>query len=830
MLLVHACNAESRLTESAHRNNCMTRVWSVPAGVPQSINIDQAVSGHQRNNDRLVAETLISGKNVKSASGGQTEQAMTFRFADCILDVASRTLVRDGEQVEIQAQVFDLLAYLASHPNTVVSKSTLLDEVWGNAYLTDAAITQAVRKARQAVGDDGQRQHVIRTVHGQGFSFVAAIDGNPEPEPPALASRQQDKPLAAGTRRIWLLAVCALAFLGLGIWQFARQPQSAPASNSISVFPFANRTDNADMDWLQRGLADTVGMLLEQSGTGTLRVLDQSEIAASPSDGDEVTDGQLVSRTAIMGTDFGLTASVGAKSQQFVVNWRIARPDGKLLRGSFNSASATTLARQLTEQVIAATGNRPLVPIAGLPILNDPLALELYSRGTEALYQDDREQAVALLSAARARAPDLAILQVAQAVAEFDPKDVAASMDRYRERLQTLPENARQARNQLEYEIGTRSWFAGAIDEAAKLLQEVVARTGPDETLHASALNSLSLVLQSQSRYDEAWERARQAEVLFREDGNLYQLSMVLTNLGYMAEDLGRLSEARDQHQRALEIREQYHFPSLIAASQYGLARIERRRGNFEQAESLLMASLTTVRELELPFDVFDNLEELSELRMRQGRFDETRVALDEARTLALTASDPLGVAWADEVKARLHIRTDTVVPSTVTMMESVLVTFESSGDLENLRLGRLELVELYLATDQLDQAAALLQSIAPQGHLPNPVLGIHWNRLKANLLLAQDKRTEAIAMLTDALRTARNTGVLDLEAELAIQIGQLALQAADLSSARRMLAIAEAWSASYYRTRELTIALAKAQAETNQPHPSAPETPKDAT
>src|SRR5690606_17268548 len=121
--------------------------------------------------------------------------------------------------------------------------------------------------------------------------------------------------------------------------------------------------------------------------------------------------------------------------------------------------------------------------------------------------------------------------------------DVAASLARYRDSLAALPEDAAQARAQLEYEIGTRSWFAGAIGEAESLLQGVVDRTSADEALHASALNSLSLVLQSQSQYDAAWERARQAEVLFRQRNNPYHLSMVLTNLGYMAEDLGRLSE-----------------------------------------------------------------------------------------------------------------------------------------------------------------------------------------------------------------------------------------------------------------------------------------------
>ena len=167
---------------------------------------------------------------------------------------------------------------------------------------------------------------------------------------------------------------------------------------------------------------------------------------------------------------------------------------------------------------------------------------------------------------------------------------------------------------------------------------------------------------------------------------------------------------------------------------------------------------------------------------------------------------------------ARLHIRTDAVNDATIAMLESALATFESSGDLENFRLGRLELAELFLATHQHERATTLLQTIAPEGHLPNPALGIQWNRLKANSMLLQNQRDEAIAMLTVAMRLARNTGVLDLEAELALELGQLALDEADFASTRRFLAIAEAWSSEYYRTRELTVALAQAEARQTQP------------
>ena len=47
--------------------------------------------------------------------------------------------------------------------------------MWGDRFVSGSALTTRIKSARQAVGDDGQRQHVIRTVHGKGYEFVADV-------------------------------------------------------------------------------------------------------------------------------------------------------------------------------------------------------------------------------------------------------------------------------------------------------------------------------------------------------------------------------------------------------------------------------------------------------------------------------------------------------------------------------------------------------------------------------------------------------------------------------------------------------------------------------
>jgi pimeloyl-ACP methyl ester carboxylesterase len=57
-----------------------------------------------------------------------------------------------------------------------VAKEELLDAVWRNRFVSESALTSRVKAARQAIGDDGRAQRLIRTVHGRGYQFVGRVD------------------------------------------------------------------------------------------------------------------------------------------------------------------------------------------------------------------------------------------------------------------------------------------------------------------------------------------------------------------------------------------------------------------------------------------------------------------------------------------------------------------------------------------------------------------------------------------------------------------------------------------------------------------------------
>src|SRR5690349_19502078 len=130
-------------------------------------------------------------------SAGRTGMPLT--FAGHEVDLRRQELRRDGSRVHVEPQVFDLLVHLLRHRDRVVSKDELLDEIWSGRIVSEAALSSRINAARKAVGDDGERQSLIKTIHKRGFRFVGEVLDLPE-EPvadPAPAPMPAAEPAAA---------------------------------------------------------------------------------------------------------------------------------------------------------------------------------------------------------------------------------------------------------------------------------------------------------------------------------------------------------------------------------------------------------------------------------------------------------------------------------------------------------------------------------------------------------------------------------------------------------------------------------------------------------
>lgn len=113
---------------------------------------------------------------------------MIYAFEDFELDTDLYELRRAGDPVAVEPQVFDVLAYLVVGRGRLVTKTELLDNVWGDRFVSESALSSRIKAARRAVGDDGQAQRAIKTVHGRGFRFALEVrEGAGAPTPAASA-------------------------------------------------------------------------------------------------------------------------------------------------------------------------------------------------------------------------------------------------------------------------------------------------------------------------------------------------------------------------------------------------------------------------------------------------------------------------------------------------------------------------------------------------------------------------------------------------------------------------------------------------------------------
>lgn len=100
---------------------------------------------------------------------------MAWIFGEFQLDPERFELARGADPVRLEPQVFALLVHLIRNRDRMVTKEEIADDVWQGRTVSDASIASRIRSARRAVGDDGDQQAIIRTVHGRGFRFVADV-------------------------------------------------------------------------------------------------------------------------------------------------------------------------------------------------------------------------------------------------------------------------------------------------------------------------------------------------------------------------------------------------------------------------------------------------------------------------------------------------------------------------------------------------------------------------------------------------------------------------------------------------------------------------------
>ena len=113
--------------------------------------------------------------------------AETIQFGKFVLDLERYELTGAGAAIHLERIPMDLLILLVRENGKLISRERIVGQLWGKGlhFDTDNSINTAIRKIRQALGDDSGNPQYIETVLGKGYRFkgrTALASSRAEPE------------------------------------------------------------------------------------------------------------------------------------------------------------------------------------------------------------------------------------------------------------------------------------------------------------------------------------------------------------------------------------------------------------------------------------------------------------------------------------------------------------------------------------------------------------------------------------------------------------------------------------------------------------------------
>src|SRR6266513_6104728 len=93
------------------------------------------------------------------------------------LDLGRYELRRQGRRVKLEKKPMELLIFLVSRRDQMVSRQEIVGKLWGSDLFIDTEpnINNIVRKIRTALGDDSAKPRFLETVVGKGYRFIGPV-------------------------------------------------------------------------------------------------------------------------------------------------------------------------------------------------------------------------------------------------------------------------------------------------------------------------------------------------------------------------------------------------------------------------------------------------------------------------------------------------------------------------------------------------------------------------------------------------------------------------------------------------------------------------------
>jgi TolB-like protein/DNA-binding winged helix-turn-helix (wHTH) protein/Tfp pilus assembly protein PilF len=195
------------------------------------------------------------------------------RFGIFEADLHSRELRKQGLQIKLQDQPFQVLTFLLEHAGEIVTREQLRQKLWpGDTFVdVDNSVNAAINRLREALGDSAENPRFVETLPRRGYRFVAPVtevksrESGPAPEDTDSANQSRSGEFRTGGKfkagRPWARLSVALALVttlgGASVWAWERWLASRSFHmTSLAVLPLANLSGDPSQDYFADGMTD----------------------------------------------------------------------------------------------------------------------------------------------------------------------------------------------------------------------------------------------------------------------------------------------------------------------------------------------------------------------------------------------------------------------------------------------------------------------------------------------------------------------------------------------------------------------------------------------
>ena len=197
----------------------------------------------------------------------EQHESFAYRFAEFSVDVTRRQLLQGRDPVQLTSKAFETLLVLVRRRGTVVSKSELMNAVWGDTAVEENNLTQQISALRRALGERPDDHRFIVTVPGRGYCFVADVFRNSAKDESVRGSRAQPTDVEvrsagwyanidSGAIRGYALAILMIGIVGGSVVLSAFRNFSANRPQSLAVLNF--KVSVSGDEFIGNGISDTL--------------------------------------------------------------------------------------------------------------------------------------------------------------------------------------------------------------------------------------------------------------------------------------------------------------------------------------------------------------------------------------------------------------------------------------------------------------------------------------------------------------------------------------------------------------------------------------------